>query len=669
MTQPTLHLSHPKYRPDIDGLRAVAVLAVVIFHAFPTALRGGFTGVDVFFVISGYLISSIIFESLDRGAFSFSEFYARRIKRIFPALLLVLVACYGLGWLTLLDDELRQLGKHIAGGAGFVSNLVLWSEVGYFDNSVESKPLLHLWSLGVEEQFYIVWPVLLWMAWRFRFNVLALTLILAAVSFVLSVKGVKHDAIATFYSPHTRFWELLAGTLLAWFSLYRQRVVRTRLAQVLSLLGLCLLMFGFLRINKGLSFPGKWALVPVLGAVLIIAAGPDAWFNRRVLSNKLAVWFGLISFPLYLWHWPLLSFARIIEGEVPAVGVRVAAVLLAILLAWLTFRLVELPLRARWQGRSKVIVLMLLAVGCGATGYVTYTQDSVVQRKHNQALMAYQNSMQMTDRAAECFEMPYAYSKPDGWYCGLGERDAPVEYFAYGDSHALSLMPALEKFAREHNVGMKFTGTSGCPSLLGIQSLRGDAGLEKYNCQALNERIFNDVKASGIKQVILINRWTYYTSSPSRPSEFNAITKDASLKATVQSSTNDLIWAMDATVSRYASIGVKVIFIEDIPQQRYEPKDVLRRGRGIENEYLKLSVSREEHVRNQSFVNAALRKTSATTINLDSALCPADICPLVEGNAFLYSDDDHLSITGALKVYPALAAGLTRSAVSTGLTK
>ncbi|NER63802.1 acyltransferase, partial [Pseudomonas sp. MAFF212427] len=431
-----------------------------------------------FFVISGYLISSIIFESLDRGAFSFSEFYARRIKRIFPALLLVLVACYGLGWLTLLDDELRQLGKHIAGGAGFVSNLVLWSEVGYFDNSVESKPLLHLWSLGVEEQFYIVWPVLLWMAWRFRFNVLALTLILAAVSFVLSVKGVKHDAIATFYSPHTRFWELLAGTLLAWFSLYRQRVVRTRLAQVLSLLGLCLLMFGFLRINKGLSFPGKWALVPVLGAVLIIAAGPDAWFNRRVLSNKLAVWFGLISFPLYLWHWPLLSFARIIEGEVPAVGVRVAAVLLAILLAWLTFRLVELPLRARWQGRSKVIVLMLLAVGCGATGYVTYTQDSVVQRKHNQALMAYQNSMQMTDRAAECFEMPYAYSKPDGWYCGLGERDAPVEYFAYGDSHALSLMPALEKFAREHNVGMKFTGTSGCPSLLGIQSLRGAPDLK-----------------------------------------------------------------------------------------------------------------------------------------------------------------------------------------------
>ncbi|MBV6290410.1 acyltransferase family protein [Pseudomonas aegrilactucae] len=669
MTQPTLHLSHPKYRPDIDGLRAVAVLAVVIFHAFPTALKGGFIGVDIFFVISGYLISTIIFESLDRGAFSFTEFYARRIKRIFPALLLVLVACYGLGWLTLLDDELRQLGKHIAGGAGFVSNLMLWNEVGYFDNSVETKPLLHLWSLGVEEQFYIVWPVLLWMAWRFRFNVLALTVILAAVSFLLSVKGVKHDAIATFYSPHTRFWELLAGTLLAWFSLYRQRVVRTRLAQVLSLLGLCLLVFGFLRINKGLNFPGKWALVPVLGAVLIIAAGPDAWFNRRVLSNKLAVWFGLISFPLYLWHWPLLSFARIVEGEVPTVGVRVAAVLLAILLAWLTFRLVELPLRSRWQGRSKVIVLVLLAVGCGATGYVTYIQDSIAQRTHNQKLMAYQNSIKVTDRAAECFEIPYAYKTPDGWFCGLGERETPVEYFAYGDSHALSLVPALEKFARDHKVGMKFTGTSGCPSLLGIQSLRGEARIEKYNCQALNERIFNDVQASGIKHVILINRWTYYTSSPSRPSEFNGIARDPSAKATVQGSTNDLVWAMDHTVSRYAQIGVNVIFIEDNPQQRYEPKDVLRRGRGIEREYLKLSVSREEHVRNQAFVNAALRKTSATIINFDNVLCPGDICPLVEGNEFLYSDDDHLSITGALKVYPALAEGLTRSAQTAELAK
>lgn len=368
MTVQQSHLSHPKYRPDIDGLRAVAVLAVVAFHAFPSWVKGGFIGVDVFFVISGYLISTIIFENLDRGTFSFSEFYTRRIKRIFPALILVLIACFAFGWFFLLADELNQLGKHIAAGAGFVSNLVLWNEAGYFDNSAETKPLLHLWSLGIEEQFYIIWPLLLWFAWKRKFNLLTITIIVAIATFVLNVKGVKQDMVATFYSPQSRFWELLSGSLLAWVTLYKKdafsnikikievllsRIVYNEkqegdgktLANVLSFVGLFLLAYGFWRINKELSFPGKWALVPVLGAVLIITAGSKAWVNRTILSNKIAVWFGLISFPLYLWHWPLLSFARIVESEVPSRNIRIAAVVLSILLAWLTARFIEKPIR------------------------------------------------------------------------------------------------------------------------------------------------------------------------------------------------------------------------------------------------------------------------------------------------------------------------------------
>ncbi len=217
MTTHVSHLSHPKYRPDIDGLRAVAVLSVVAFHAFPAWMKGGFIGVDVFFVISGFLITTIIFENLDRGTFSFAEFYARRIKRIFPALLLVLVASFAFGWFSLLADEYKQLGKHIAAGAGFVSNLVLWSELGYFDNSAETKPLLHLWSLGIEEQFYIAWPFFLWLAWKRNFSFLTLTILVAFLSFYLNFNGIKKDAVATFYSPQTRFWELLAGSILAWF--------------------------------------------------------------------------------------------------------------------------------------------------------------------------------------------------------------------------------------------------------------------------------------------------------------------------------------------------------------------------------------------------------------------------------------------------------------------
>src|ERR1700691_5932961 len=218
-------LTVPQYRADIDGLRGIAVLSVLGFHAFPTWVRGGFTGVDVFFVISGFLISTIIFGSLARDGFSFVEFYSRRIRRIFPALLLILIAGYAFGWLVLLPEDYKQLGKQIAGGAGFVSNFVLWNESGYFDSAAETKPLLHLWSLGIEEQFYIIWPSLLWLGWKYRLNLLTVTLIVAAASFALNIAEAGSDSVAAFYSPQTRFWELMVGSALAYGTLYPQRVV------------------------------------------------------------------------------------------------------------------------------------------------------------------------------------------------------------------------------------------------------------------------------------------------------------------------------------------------------------------------------------------------------------------------------------------------------------
>ncbi|WP_197712068.1 acyltransferase family protein [Polynucleobacter necessarius] len=298
MTTKPSHLSHPKYRPDIDGLRAVAVLAVVAFHAFPNWVKGGFIGVDVFFVISGYLISTIIFENLDKGTFRFSEFYARRIKRIFPALILVLGACLVFGWFILLADEYKQLAKHVVAGSSFLSNLVLWKEAGYFDNLSDTKPLLHLWSLGIEEQFYIVWPLLVWFSWKRKFNLLFIAIFFATLSFILNVKNIRQDAIATFYSPQTRFWELLSGSVLSWVTLYKNdaflnpankinryfasvfRSDRTEvngnlLFSLLSLFGLILIVFGLWHINKELNFPGKWALIPVLGATMILIAGPN----------------------------------------------------------------------------------------------------------------------------------------------------------------------------------------------------------------------------------------------------------------------------------------------------------------------------------------------------------------------------------------------------------
>jgi peptidoglycan/LPS O-acetylase OafA/YrhL len=393
------HLDHPQYRADIDGLRAIAVLSVVGYHAFPFLVKGGFIGVDVFFVISGFLISTIIIGSLERNTFSFVEFYSRRIKRIFPALLVVLIACFGFGWVSLLSDEYKQLGKHIAGGAGFISNVLFLNERGYFDNAAETKPLLHLWSLGIEEQFYIIWPLLLWFAWKRRLNLLTIALAVGVISFMLNVDKVRTDTVAAFYSPHTRFWEMMAGSVLAYmtshkqnmFPMFKQHWRDTRLGHMLcayapastdktlhnvqSVFGAALIAIGVLVISRERHFPGWWAILPTVGAMLIISAGAQAWVNRVILSYRVLVWIGLISFPLYLWHWPLLSFARIVEGETPTSGIRIAAAIISIVLAWLTYTLIEKPIRVRGYSKTKTVTLVLFMIIVAYVGYYTYTND------------------------------------------------------------------------------------------------------------------------------------------------------------------------------------------------------------------------------------------------------------------------------------------------------
>ncbi|AXY58999.1 acyltransferase family protein [Acinetobacter sp. WCHAc010052] len=389
------NLSHPKYRPDIDGLRAIAVLAVVLFHAFPSSLRGGFIGVDIFFVISGFLISTIIYENIKNETFSFKDFYSRRIRRIFPALLVVVITTFIFGFFILSADEFNKLGKLVAAGIGFVANLVLWSEAGYFDSATETKTLLHLWSLGIEEQFYFFWPLLLFFAWKRNFNLLIVTIIVLFFSLIFNILNIKTDPIATFYSPVTRIWELLFGSLLAWVVVFKNdkllnlnKTANASLSKmfffkhireeylfsnILSFSGMIFFLIGFIEITKESNFPGFWALLPVLGTVMVIMAGPTAWINKNILSNKIAVWFGLISFPLYLWHWPILSYGRIYYDKTPPESFRWIAILASILLAWLTVKYIEKPFRySKYKTQTKVIFLCSTALILGLIGLITY---------------------------------------------------------------------------------------------------------------------------------------------------------------------------------------------------------------------------------------------------------------------------------------------------------
>jgi peptidoglycan/LPS O-acetylase OafA/YrhL len=521
-------LAHPTYRPDIDGLRAIAVISVVVFHAFPNLLKGGFVGVDIFFVISGFLISTIIFKSVELNSFSFIDFYYRRIRRIFPALLLVLFSCYIFGWFALLSDEYKQLGKHIAAGAGFVSNLVFWDESGYFDAAADSKPLLHLWSLGIEEQFYILWPLIIWTAWKIRFNLFITTIILAALSFSLNIHNFRTDGAANFYSPQTRFWELLTGSLLAYanIKIFQEsnlpgtksssklgdwtpdESLKSRsnfLRNVLSILGALLIAFSLLFINKENPFPGMWATLPVLGSASILGAGASSWFNRNALSNRIMVWIGIISFPLYLWHWPLLSFARIMENGEPSVSIRIAAVVMAIALSWLTYKFIESPLRFGKHKEIKALLLACLMAAIGFLGYFTYQKNGLSFRveQFNKISTAagewgYPGALSVEKFHEVGFRIQHSKNKTATLFIG----DSNIEQFYPRVAELIKTSPD------ETNTALFKTG-GGC---FPVPDMKYD--LPHAHCENLvRDALTLATKREGVENVVIGAQWNGYLSS------------------------------------------------------------------------------------------------------------------------------------------------------------
>jgi peptidoglycan/LPS O-acetylase OafA/YrhL len=559
-------LAHPAYRPDIDGLRAIAVLLVVFHHAFPPLLPGGFIGVDLFFVISGFLISTIIFKSLELGTFSFLDFYKRRVKRIFPALGLVLIASFVCGWFVLLPADYKQLGKHIAAGAAFVSNFAFWSESGYFESGSKLKPLLHLWSLGIEEQYYIFWPLIAWVLWKRQVNLFKICLALFVVSFAINIVTAKGNAVAAFYSPASRFWELLIGSMLAYTKLHslswRQIAVEkfstssaadqghsSKASHLSAWAGVLLLVVGVYFINPERRFPGFWALFPTIAAFLLIKAGPKAWFNQYVLSNRLLVGVGLISFPLYLWHWPLLVFAEIKLGTLDA-PTKLGLIALSALLSWLTYRLVERPIRFDKNLPRVSLILCGVLLATALLGGYTYLRDGFAFRfpKFIQALLHHQPKLDEGWRSGTCIldqGHPSSEFSPDCVDKVAGNAKRPL-LFLWGDSHAAALYPGLKHLqdTGAYSFGVAQRTGAVCPPIIGdarpwcneintssfklIQELKpeivmmyaywshgldgkgGFAGL--YDLTKLDATV-GELKKAGVKKVILMGPSPYWKNS------------------------------------------------------------------------------------------------------------------------------------------------------------
>jgi peptidoglycan/LPS O-acetylase OafA/YrhL len=489
---------HPQYRPDIDGLRALAVLPVVLFHAFPTLLKGGFVGVDIFFVISGFLISTIIFRSLQQGAFNLADFYRHRVRRIFPPLLLVLIGVYAVAWIALLPEDFQRLGTHVLGGATFIQNIVLFREAGYFDAASELKPLMHLWSLAVEEQFYLLYPLMIGLAWRFGVGLSRTLAALFLTSFVLNVHTTWQDTTAAFFLPHTRLWELLGGALLSWWTLQQGTLASTdnntasgwqlqlrkmgEWRNTLSTLGLMLILWSILGIRRSYHFPGWWALVPVSGALLLIAGGPHAWINRMMLASRPMTWIGLISYPLYLWHWPLLSLANILLPNAPSQQQRIIIVLVSVALAWLTFVLVERPIRRHIPIARTWIPLTASMAVMAVVGVTTYTMKGLEFRFRGAAQLAQIIDYQWyeTLRYGHCYLHRVA---PDDYTaeCDTQQRPSVV---LWGDSHAASLYPGLIQLQQRHGFGVAQYTAAGCPPIL-------DSTTFRKNCNDINRKVID----------------------------------------------------------------------------------------------------------------------------------------------------------------------------------
>ena len=624
-----------KYRPDIDGLRAIAVLLVVIFHAFPRFIKGGFIGVDVFFVISGYLISTIIFSSFVENRFSYIGFYIRRIRRILPALILILLSSIAFGWYVLLNDEYQQLGTHLAASAGFILNFLLWNEAGYFDHQSFEKPLLHLWSLAIEEQFYIFWPLLLGLIWRVKWDFFIPILIILFSSFIINIYSVNVDEVSDFYAPWSRFWELMIGCSLAYMTLYRPKYLSLLLLKKnwQSVIGLVLIFLAALIVNKQSTFPGWWALMPTIGAFLIINAGPDTWINRNVLSKPKLVWIGLISYSLYLWHWPIFSFIRIVlfKEEIYPV-VLIIAIIFSMLLAWLTYNFIEKKIR---YGQKKItaIALLISFAFCALIG-LSIQQKKLMARNSNLDIELISRALGDTENNLK-YEKQLQKKEINHLNFYYIENKTKENVLFIGDSHIWHYIPRIIELSEKSSFKIKYVYLAirnGCPVIPDIFD-----DIFKKCKQSSTERL-NFALSSKIDSVVIGACWNcILTSSVEKPVISSA---EDPRKANALKVLESLLKQLAATK--------KVYLLLDSPNNKlFNPRNFFEGSRltklTLRNLNEPIQLDSEQKALREELI-AIAHRSGAIVIDPLPWLCPDNKCHiLTDDGKPIYTDNHHLS--------------------------
>lgn len=668
---------HFSYRAEIDGLRALAVIPVILFHAGFEWMSGGYVGVDVFFVISGFLITSIILKEKQQGDFSLTAFYERRARRILPALFTVMACCLPLAWLLMTPGQLVDFSHSLIAVPLFVANILFWRTSDYFAPNADEQPLLHIWSLGVEEQYYLVFPLALILLWRLGLARTVQLIALAAIaSLALSEWSWRHAATANFYLPHTRAWELLLGSLLALLTLQRplhERIASKLATNLLGAAGLALILVAIFAYDNNTPFPSLYALVPTLGTALILAFGQrDSWVGR-LLSARWIVAVGLVSYSAYLWHQPLFAFARLQDPNTPPSRIFALLTVLTLVLAWLSWRFVEQPFRNRTTySRRRIFALAaggsLLFIAIGIGGHLS---NGFENRVSGQVQALFHELRH--DKRALCGKSAGRNVAPATSVCNRGDPTQPVTIAVLGDSHADALYSRLGDLFASHHINATLLTYSGCPPVMDIFRADEDSS---HRCPQYNQAVFDLLAGdASVDTVILAARWPLYMESHSFDNGEGGV-EPAADSVLLAPTGSDTRWQGDdalrqgliaarikSSIERYLDAGKTVILVYPVPEVGWHAPNLMAHYLKNDTE-LEHGFSTDYRViadRNRR-ANAALDSVGdhprLFRIRPESIFCNTwrqDRCIFALDGKLLYFDEDHLSLFGSDFVVDSIA--------------
>lgn len=641
------------YRPDIDGLRTVAVGAVVLYHAKLGILPGGFVGVDVFFVISGFLISSIVLGELADNRFSIAGFYERRIRRILPALMTVLATSFIAGAIVFPPQDFVVFAKSMKAAALFYANFFFHGQSGYFAPDAEMQPLLHTWSLAVEEQFYVVAPLFLLLIARLK-NSVRFAVVTAAlmISLIVSACGAFLLDSAAFYLPHSRAFELLLGMLLA-LGVVPSPVDRT-LQELAGLAGLALIAYATFFFSASTPFPGLAALVPCAGAALVIWSGAaNRTLTFGVLSSRVMVFTGKISYSLYLWHWPVLVFVAYEFGDGVSVWDRVGLVVVAYVLSVLTYTYVEQPARQRTflPSRNHVFVAgaAALLVAVGLSQLVTGTRG--LPERLGAEIAAFDAAVRKNKGYTPCPENEsWINSTSD---CEVGQKSASARSFLmWGDSHARMLSSTAAELASEKAVKGVVVFRGGCPPFLDIDH----TAFDKRNCSKTADEVERLLSGNDFSDVLLVARWALYAEGGGyRNGKWFKTEFD---QGTAELNRSAFRHALTRTIEKILASGRSVTLLGPVPDLPFNPPDTMIRTM-MRGGKLHLGYSLNDFHQRQAVVLALFKELEARpgvrVVYPHRSLCPKDACLITQGSMPIYTDDNHLGVNGAAVIRRELA--------------